>query len=176
MIAVLSMITGFFFMGHRAMQDKTTSKISYANNKADLVINKFHHTATRKGIKDWELTAGSASYYNGKNMAVFQSPSVTFFRKNSKTSHLEAKQGRLNTDSNNIEISGNIFIKDENYQIETEKLHYNHNERIIYANVPVTISGQNLNFKAASMTFDLEKNRIQLQGNVQGIINVKKGL
>ncbi|MBU1569901.1 MAG: LPS export ABC transporter periplasmic protein LptC [Proteobacteria bacterium] len=86
---------------------------------------------------------------------------------------LTADNGILKTESNDIEISGSIIIKNDEYLLKTEKINYEHDKRIISSRVPVEISGNSLNLVASSMTIDLNTNKAELSGKVEGIIGDK---
>jgi LPS export ABC transporter protein LptC len=98
---------------------------------------------------------------------------LTFFTKDNQKIFLTADNGILKTETSNIEISGSIIVKNDEYLLKTEKINYEHDKRIIFSNVPVEISGRSLNLVAGSMTIDLNSNKAELSGKVEGIIGDK---
>ncbi len=161
------------FVGQRRAYDKETHIVSEVQSKANISIGKVHQTATRNGITEWNLDAASVEYIDKSNQAIFQDLSVTFYLKDKTKVYLTANQGILETDSNDIEVLGNVVVKNEYYRLKTENLHYKHNSRIIFSKVPVKITGNSLDFVADSMSLNLITNKTLLQGRVKGTLNEK---
>jgi len=161
------------FVGQRRAYDNENHIVSEVQSKANISIGKVHQTATRNGITEWNLDAASVEYINKSNKAIFQDLSVTFYLKDKTKVYLTANQGILETDSNDIEVLGNVVVKNEYYSLKTENLHYKHNSRIIFSKVPVKISGNSLDFAADSMSLNLITNITLLQGRVKGTLNEK---
>ena len=86
---------------------------------------------------------------------------------------MTADQGRLQTDSNNIEVMGNVVVKNARYKLLTENLHYDHEKRVIFSLVPVKITGDFFNLSANAMNLELNTENASLDGNVVGIFNEK---
>lgn len=156
------------FIGYRLILNKEGKLISSLNNKANISLSKVYQTATRDGIKEWNLEAKSAAYVDATKQANLQDVIVTFFLKDGGKVYLTADQGILKTDSNDIEVTGNVIVKNESYRLRTKKLNYEHTKRIIFSKVPVEIVGDSLNLTADSMSFDLNANRIFFKGRIEG--------
>lgn len=171
LLSVIIIVTGIVisvFAGHRIISNKQKVLTSAIQNKAQISISKFHQTATKNGVTQWDLDAESAQLIESGKKVKFKAPSVTFFLKDNKTAHLTANHGILEVDSSDMEITGNIVVKNESYLLKTEKLYYSHNKRMIYSNFPVTISGDSLIFTAKSIFLNFETNKTRLEGNVKG--------
>ena len=119
---------------------------------ATLSIGKIHQTATRNGNKEWSLEADSAHYIEKNNQMVLKDLKVVFFLKDNSEINLKADQGILKIDSNDIEVSGHVVLKNEEYNLVTEKLAYAHDQRVLYSNVPATIFSTSVQLVADSMT------------------------
>jgi lipopolysaccharide export system protein LptC len=161
------------FVSHRRAYDKENYIVSDVQKKANISIGKVHQTATRDGFKEWNLDASSVEYIDKNSRAIFQDLSVTFYLKDKSKVYLTADQGILETDSNDIEVLGNVVVKNEYYSLKTENLHYKHNGRIIFSKVPVEIIGNSFDFIADSMSMNLITNKTLLQGRVKGTLNEK---
>ena len=148
--------------------NKEDNFISSLHSKANISISKVYQTATRDGIKEWSLEAKSAYYIDATKQANFQGVIITFFLKDKGKVCLTADQGILKTDSNDIEVTGNVVVRNETYSLRTKKLNYEHTKRILFSKVPVEIVGDSLNLASDSMSFDLNTNRIFLEGRVEG--------
>ncbi|MFH1581111.1 MAG: LPS export ABC transporter periplasmic protein LptC [Pseudomonadota bacterium] len=156
------------FIGYRLILNKEGKFISSLHNKANISISKVYQTATRDGIKEWSLEAKSAYYIDATKQANLQDVIVTFFLKDGGKVYLTADQGILKTDSNDIEVTGDVLVQNETYRLRTKKLSYEHTKRIIFSKVPVEIVGDSLNLTADSMSFDLNTNRILFEGRIKG--------
>ena len=159
------------YIGFR-LDSKTSQAIPESvEPDATLSIGKIHQTATRKGKKEWSLEASSAHYIEKTNQMVLRDLKVIFFLKDNSQITLTANRGILKTDSNDIEVSDHVVLKNEEYKLLTESLNYVHDRRILYSSVPVTISGTSALLAADSISFDLNSKKLVLQGSVETTID-----
>jgi len=138
-----------------------------AEPDATLSIGKIRQTATRKGKKEWVLEASSANYIDKIGQMVLKDPVVTFFLDDESEVVLAADQGTLNTESNDIEVSGNVLVKNKEYRLQTESLSYSHDKRVLYSKTPVTISGTSARLAADKISLDLNSKKLTLEGGVE---------
>ena len=138
---------------------------------ATLSVNKIQQTATRDGIKEWSLEASSGHYLDKTRQLLLKDVKVTFFLKDQSEIILIADQGTLNTDTSNIEVSGNVVLKNNEYRLLTENLSYVHDQRVLYSKTPVRISGASAELAAESLSFDLDTKRLTLEGGVATTID-----
>ena len=164
-------VTLTVFVSHRRILEKEENIVSGIQSKANISIGKAHQTAIRNGIKEWSLDAASVNYIVKKNQAIFQDLSVTFYLKNKTEVYLIANKGILKTDSNDMELFGNIVVKNSKYRLKTENLFYRHNKRIIFSKVPVKVAGAAFDLAADSMSLNLNTNKTMFEGNVEGILS-----
>jgi len=157
------------FMSHRRILEKEENIVSGIQSKANISIDKAHQTATKNGTKEWSLDATSVIVK--KNHAIFQDLSVIFYLKDKTEVYLTANKGILKTDSNDMELFGNILVKNSKYRLKTENLFYRHNKRIIFSKVPVKVTGTTFNLAADSMSLNLNTNKTMFEGNVEGILS-----
>jgi LPS export ABC transporter protein LptC len=136
-----------------------------------MTIGKVHQESVRDGKKEWSLDADTVEYMEEQQKAVFQGPAVTFYLKDGREAHLMAQQGILKTESNDLEVSGHVVIKFDKYRLETEKLNYEHQRRIIFGTVPVKITGDAFHLAADSVFVELNDRRASFEGNIKGSIN-----
>ena len=168
-IVVTISLTIAVFIGYRYISKKPEKILPVIVDGSSITIEKIHQTSTKNGVVEWNLDAGSATYTDDKKEAFLKDLSVTFFTKDNQKIFLTADNGILKTESNNIEISGSVVIKNEEYLLKTEKINYEHDKRIIFSKIPVEISGKSMNLVADSMIINLNTNRAELTGKVEGI-------
>jgi len=156
------------FVGYRRILEQNEMLLAPLAQKADLAIESFEQTATKNGVKEWHLKAKSAQYSKNQHEAVLNDLFVTFYFPDGRQARLTADQGTINTNSNDLEVSGNVVAHNGDYQLKTETMHYLHDQRILLSRVPVEISGPALHLVADSIRFDLNTQQTLLEGNVEG--------
>ncbi len=159
------------FIGYRRVSTAPEMLLSSIKEGANLSLGKIRQTATRDGKIEWSLEAESAHYLENDKKAVLKKLFITYFLEENREVHLEAEEGILQTDTNDIEFSGNVVIKNENYQLKTRRLDYEHARRVIFSNDPVQISGESVELSAGSLNYDLNTNQIILRGNVVAAVS-----
>ena len=164
-------IVAAVFIGYRRVVSAPEQLLSSIKEGANLSLGKIRQTATRDGKKEWSLEAGSAHYVENEKKAVLKDLSITYFLKDNREIYLEAEEGILQTDTNDIEFSGNVVIRNEDYQLRTRRLSYEHERRLIFSNDPVQVSGESVNLSARLLKYDLNLNKIMLTGNVEAAIS-----
>jgi LPS export ABC transporter protein LptC len=159
------------FIGYRQVSNAPEMLLSSIKDGANLSLGKIRQTATRDGKKEWSLEAGSASYIENENKAVLKDLFITYYLKDNREVYLNADQGILNTETNDIEFSGNVVVRNDEYRLKTEKLNYQNQRRFISSDVPVHILGEDADVTANSLTYDLNADKIVLTGNVVATIS-----
>lgn len=171
LISIIIILLGIiiaFFLTYRNILDKTAGFKSPIQSAAKMSLGKLHHTATRDGVIEWSLDASSAKLLDEKKQLILDDLSVVFYMKDGEKAYLTAEKGFLYTDSNDIEVAGNVVVKNENYVFKTEKLNYEHARHILFSNVSVGISSDSKKLTADSIYFDLKTKKTMLEGNVKG--------
>ena len=159
------------FVGYKQVVTAPEQLLSSIKEGANLSLGKIRQTATRDGKKEWSLEAGSAHYIENDKKAVLKNLFITYFLKDNREVYLEAEEGILQTDTNDIEFSGNVVIKNDEYQLRTRRLSYEHERRVIFSKDPVQISGEDVELSAKSIEYDLNLDTIILAGKVEAAIS-----
>ena len=166
MFIVLGGVIAFYIVV-RHNSESPEANADAVDPDADLSIGKIRQTATRKGRTEWLLEASSAHYVDKLDQMVLKDLVVTFFLNDESEVILTADQGVLNTDSNDIEVSGNVVVKNRNYRLLTESLSYTHDKRVLDSKTPVTIAGTSARLAANRISVDLNTQKITLEGGVE---------
>lgn len=156
------------FLRYRHFLEKNDTSVSISESKANISIGKAHQTATRNGRKEWSLDATSADYMDKDRQAIFKDLSVTFYLKDETKVYITANQGILKTDSNDMEIHGNVVVRNKDYKLRCENLYYKHDKQILFSKVPVNITGDSFELAANSMSLNLNTNKALFEGKVKG--------
>ncbi len=164
-----------FSLKYQITTDTPQKQSTPDETDAELSINRFHHTATREGKTQWTLNAASAEFFSDSNRVRLTDLSVVFLPHSpqSKT-NLTADSGVLDVNTHDMSISGNIIVKNRQYQLKTESLHYSHESHIISTNKPVDIAGPAVQLRADTMTVDLTDGHMECKGHVKGTIIVSE--
>ncbi len=174
LIAIIIILLGIIiavFSTYRNILDETAGLKSVIHSAAKMSLGKLHHTAMRDGVIEWSLDASSAKLLDEKKQLILDDLSVVFYMKDGEKAYLTAEKGFLHTESNDIEVAGNVVVKNDNYVLKTEKLNYEHTRRILFSNVFVEISSDSEKLTADSISFDLNTKKTMLEGNVKGIFS-----
>jgi len=156
------------FINYRRILENPEKLISSLPVDATLSIGKIHQTSTKNGVKEFTLDAASAYYTASKKEVILNDLSVTFFLKNKQEVYLTANKGILETDSKDIEVTGNVIVKNESSRLFTEKIQYKHGRRLLLSKVPVKIIGDSYQLTADRMSLDLNTNNSVFEGRVEG--------
>jgi LPS export ABC transporter protein LptC len=169
LLVIIALVVGTIvavFVGYRRVQNAPEMLLSSIKDGADLSLGKIKQTATRDGRKEWSLEAGSALYMENEKKAVLKDLAVTYYFEDGREVYLDADQGILHTDTNDIEFSGNVVIRNGDYRMATDRLNYEHGPRFIFCNQPVQITGNGAKVTGNSLNFDLNANKVVLSGDV----------
>jgi LPS export ABC transporter protein LptC len=133
---------------------------------AALLVDKIQQTATRDGKKEWMLEASSGHLVDKTQQLILKDVKVTFFLDDNSEILLTADQGILETRSNDMKVSGNVILKNNEYKLLTDTLSYQHKRRVVFSKSPVKISGTSAQVAADSLKYDLNTKKLTLQGGI----------
>jgi LPS export ABC transporter protein LptC len=168
-IFIIGIVVATF--ANRRAADVDDTEAPLRQNDAGMAIGRVHQTATREGVTEWSLDAASVKYLEDQKKALLREVSITFFLKDGNQVHLTAEEGVLATDSKDIEVSGNVVVKHQDYRLKTERLRYEHEKRLLFCEVPVKISGEHFELEADAMSVDLNQKSAWFEGHVNGNIS-----
>jgi LPS export ABC transporter protein LptC len=132
----------------------------------DISLSQIHHAALQDGIKEWILDAESAEYYKTENKTVLKEISATFFSKDGKSIHLSGREGILLTETNDLEISGDVVVRTGPYELNADRLQYDHNSRSISSDGPVVMKGGGIDMRGKGLVFFLDTERALIEDDV----------
>jgi LPS export ABC transporter protein LptC len=130
--------------------------------------NVHYEQIDQYGIKEWALDAQSAQVFDAEKKIALKSLEVIFFSGEDKGFTLVADHGELYTDSKDVTVSGNVVTTtDQGFQIESDSLQYNSNDRTISTTDKVTLRGNNMVMRGTGMIIDVEKETLSLLEEVK---------
>ncbi len=173
-MAVILLTVGMIvsvFIGYRQVSNAPELLFTSIKEGANLSLGKIRQTSTRDGKKEWSLEADSANYMEAEKKVELKNLSVIYFLEDNREVYLKADQGILQTDTNDIEFSGNVVIRNEEYRMKTEHLNYEHDRRIIICDESIRILGHGGELTAESAEYDLNADKVVLKGNVVATVS-----
>lgn len=167
---IITALFGVFsvFTIYRQVLNKTSSMTSSISEGTTMAMESIYQTAVKDGVTEWSMDAASANYLESENQAVFQEPVVTFFLKDNTKASLSADSGIIKTDSRDIDVFGNVILKNQGYLLKTNKLKYKHDQKVFLTETHVEIFRNDFDLSADSAYFDLNSKKIIFKGNVEG--------
>ena len=109
---------------------------------------------TRDGRTEWSLDSASAQYFLPEKKVLLKDLFVTFFTQDGQKVYLTARNGTVKTDSHDMEAHDDVVVYNDLYRLETERMNYAQDTRLITSDTPV----------------DLNTNRLVMRGNVHGTL------
>lgn len=158
------------YFGYRRLSPLPELAVSPGSGAEAVVVERVHQSATRDGRTEWSLDAASGHFRLSEKKVLLTDLFVTFFTRDEQRVYLTARHGTVMTDSHDMEAHGNVVIYNDAYRLETEKMIYSHDSRVIASDGPVKINGQAGDLTADSLSMDLRANRLVMRGHVRGTL------
>ncbi|BCS94641.1 hypothetical protein DSLASN_02730 [Desulfoluna limicola] len=140
------------------------------NNTATLSLDKMRHTSSRQGVDEWSVDAETVQLFNTENRAVFHQLTARYFEKSGDITVLTADKGIVDTQTRNMEVTGNVVVKRGLITVTSEALTYTKKNHIITSRTPVVISDGISTLLGDALFLDLNAGRMKLDGNVEGTL------
>jgi LPS export ABC transporter protein LptC len=160
---------GFGLISYHRVREEPKALLSVLPKNTDVILNHIRHVATRDGIKEWSLDAKSAQYQKADNKTLFKDIFATFFLKHGKIVNLNSCDGALLTDTKNMEVWGDVVVRSGPYELNTDKLRYEHNTKTISTKTPIMIKGDGMKITGDSVVFNLETEQVVVSGRVKAV-------
>lgn len=167
-MAATALSTGVILATHRGSQTPATEPRE--ESKATLTLDKMRHTSSRQGVDEWSVEAETVNLYNTENRAVFLMLTARYFEKTGAVTTLTADKGVLDTQTRNMEVSGNVVVKRRGITITSDALTYTKESQVIISTTPVVITDAISRLTGDAMFLDLAGGRMTLDGNVNGTL------
>jgi LPS export ABC transporter protein LptC len=167
-------LTLLLALAHHRIADKEERIIPVVDPKADITIGQVHQVSSRGGRKEWELDATSAKLLEEEKKLWLQELQATFFLEDGGTVHLTADEGFIQTETNDIEVIGNVVLKNKEFRLTTERLTFDNKKRVVSSKTRVKITDGASNLFADSLVYNMNTKKSLLEGNVVGILRDQK--
>ncbi len=169
-LLICAIVAMYLFRPHQPGLSPPSPVIKKDGQAPQIMLTNIEQTHIRQGQKKWSLMADTARLSANGNTSVLKNIILTAFQSSGAPVQITADQGVFNRKNGEIRISGNVIIEDPVYKIQTQSLHYQDEDGIIYTNDRVTIDGNSLHLKGDSMQYDITAMKAVLTGNIQGFL------
>lgn len=159
------------FVGYRKAAIRGEAQLTELSEHVSISIGSVHHTATRDGVTEWQIDAKTADFIPEKQEVHFKDLNATFFVENDRKVFLSAEKGILKKNTNDMEVTGNVLVTDNIFQLKTDSLFYEHENRIMIAKNRVEVISESWDLEADSMKLDLNTRKTKFEGKVKGIFS-----
>lgn len=145
--------------------------LNVMSDKVDLQVKNINYTDVGDSGLKWEIKADSAKYIKSENLAMFDRVRVKLLMSDGKTIVMTGNKGTLNTNTKDMEITGNVeVVSDRGDRLTTDILKYSGSERRIYSEVAVTMENARMQVRGTGMSLSLEDKNVALLSRVRANI------
>ena len=165
-VLVVSLSLWASLRGRKPSEEMKLPKI--ALDGADSRIEKIRFVEDKEGRKTWELEAKAMQQYQGQNTMVLEDVKLTFFSKDGRTFTVTGKEGKVNQDTKNMELTGDVIVaSSDGYRLKTHSMAYNHKEKRIRTQDAVELDGEQLWLRGRGMLVDMEAHTVNILHEVR---------
>jgi lipopolysaccharide export system protein LptC len=168
LLLVITVSVGVGYMIHRMMTMPQQITDLHIDSDAALKMNAMKQISKKNGITEWELEAATATLAKERNQAILTRVRVIFHTRDKDTVLLTSDQGVLDTQTHDIDFTGNVVVTHRTYTLKTDKLHYKKKAHIILADTKVWLDYAEASIEADTMEIRINDNELILQGHVKG--------
>jgi lipopolysaccharide export system protein LptA len=158
------------YVGYRRPSPPDDGDSPPALTPESMTIAGIHQSASRDGRTQWSLDAASGQYRLSEKKVLLQDLHVTFFTRQGREVFLTAKHGTVMTDSNDMEAHDEVVARNELYRLETQRLTYRHEARVIESDTAAKITGPAGEISGDALSINLDTNQMVLKGHVLGTL------
>ncbi|MCX5836779.1 MAG: LPS export ABC transporter periplasmic protein LptC [Deltaproteobacteria bacterium] len=169
---VFLVLAAVVFLVLRAEYSSEDNRIKILSDNVDLQVRDVLYTDVADTGLKWEIIADTAKYMKSENLAVFDNLKIKVIMQDGKTFVMTGKSGRMNTETKNIEISGNVtIVSDRGDRLTTDILKYSGSEKRFYTDSPVVMENARMQVRGTGMTLSLNDQGVSLLSKVKARIH-----
>jgi LPS export ABC transporter protein LptC len=131
-------------------------------------LQDINFVQVKNGTKLWELKAEAVEYQQPKNLVSFKKVTLTYFPKGDKPIVLVGNMGKLDTQTKDIYIEGEVVISTpEGYELKVPFLQYRDDNRELSSEGPFTLKGPEILLDGQGMTMNLDSQKVWVKSKVR---------
>ena len=129
----------------------------------NLTLKNFEYRDVKEGNARWTVWAATATYFEDREETVLDQVKAAFYPKNGGQILLVGDTGILHTDTNNMEIRGNVAVTyGEGYKLTTDRLLYDRDKELIHTESELILKGERLTTKGKGMRLEIAKRSVSI--------------
>jgi LPS export ABC transporter protein LptC len=133
-------------------------------DNVDLQVKNVIYTDVGHSGEKWEIRADTARYARKEKLVTSEG----------KIFVMTGERAKLQTDTKNIEISGNVeILSDRGDRFSTDTLRYTNADSTVHTDGAVTMRGDQMQIRGTGMILNLKQGHLSLQSKVKGEIQGK---
>jgi LPS export ABC transporter protein LptC len=145
--------------------------LNIMSDKVDLQVKNVHYTDVGASGMKWEINADNAKYVKNENLVLFDRIRVKLVMSDGRTLVMTGDKGKSNTETKDMEISGNVEItSDKGDRLTTDILRYSGAQQRIYTDSAVKMENSRMQVKGVGMSISLEDKDLALLSKVKANI------
>ncbi|MDP1991874.1 MAG: LPS export ABC transporter periplasmic protein LptC [Syntrophales bacterium] len=165
-LAVVLSVAAIIMINVPKEPEKALLKIM--SDRVDLQIRNIRLTEVGDSGMKWEIMADTARYQKKENLAFLEKLTVKLVTKDNRTFVMTGDRGRLNTESRDMEIEGNVnIVSDTGDRFKTDHLRYLNAGKLIETEGSVVIENRSIRVSGVGMTIYVEEKRVALLSQVR---------
>lgn len=138
------------------------------SDQVDLQVRNIRLTEVGDSGMKWEIMADTARYQKKDNLALFEKLKIKLVTKDDRTFVMTGDRGRLNTESRDMEIEGNVeIVSDSRDHFKTDRLRYLNAAKRIETEGSVVMENESIRVSGVGMTISLEERKMALLSQVR---------
>jgi len=141
-----------------------------SDNASITVSNILYSTTDKENIKEWDLRAESAHYFNDQNKVVLKNLTLFLYRPGGKTYCLTADHGELYGETKNIMMRGRVTAQlPDKTEIQVATVLYDHARRTVSSADSITIKRERFSMEGVGMVINLDEEKLSVLGKVRAL-------
>jgi len=150
-----------------------TTRPEQAAELTDYFIKDFEATVTSaNGLPSHRMQSDALTHYADSGIVELRKPQLTIYRPQGEKWQVQAEQGRMTGDGNEVTLRGKVVLKQQSkkqpLQVKTDRLHLFPDRQYGETDTPVTITAQGGRLTGVGMEVYGKENRLLLLSDVRG--------
>jgi len=163
-------MTAIFLISQRGNPPEN-KLVNVLSDKIDLQIQDINYTDVGDSGLTWEIKAVTGKFMKNENLAIFDKVAVKVITKDGKTFVMTGNTGQINTETKNIEISGDVsVVSDKGDHLTTDILKYLDAEQRVFTDSPVKLENSRMQVQGTGMTLSIKDQNVTLLSKVKARI------
>jgi LPS export ABC transporter protein LptC len=146
-----------------ATEDLPAIAAELTSEDGNLTLKNFEYRDVKRGNSRWTVWADTATYFEERKETELDQVRAVFYLKKGGQVDLLGDKGVLHTDTNNMEIHGNVGVTfGKGYKLTTDRLLYDRDKKLIYTDAQVVLTGPRITTKGRGMRLEIEKKSVSI--------------